>query len=139
MMILIHLILMKLGYNMTIVKDKLSLFGSALAKVTPACLMLMVQGNVLALGLMHWQTALKTAGIVGIILVALSFSAKTKAVSDNKYSMAGLVALATTLVDFNMHPSSFSGETTEALMTGVAAGLLWLLVSFTPLGSPKRS
>jgi len=124
---------------MTVISNKLGLFGQAMAKVTPACLMLMVQGNVLALGLMHWQTALKTAGIVGFILVALSFSAKTKAVSDNKYSMAGLVALATTVVDFNMHPSSFSGETTEALMTGVAAGLLWLLVSFTPLGSPKRS
>jgi len=119
--------------------SKLKLFGSAMAKVTPACLMLMVQGNVLALGLMHWQTALKTAGIVGILLVGLSFSAKTKAISDNKYSMAGMVALVTTLVDFNMHPSNFAGETTEALMTGVAAGLLWLLVSFTPLGEAKKA
>ena len=119
--------------------SKLKLFGSAMAKVTPACLMLMVQGNVLALGLMHWQTALKTAGIVGILLVGLSFSAKTKAISDNKYSMAGMVALVTTLVDFNMHPSNFAGETTEAPMTGVAAGLLWLLVSFTPLGEAKKA
>ena len=124
---------------MELIKDKISLFGSALAKVTPACLMLMVQGNVLALGLPHWQTALKTAGIVGIILVVFSFSAKTKAVSDNKYSMAGVVALATTLVDFNVHPSHYSGETTEALMTGIAAGLLWLLVSFTPLGTANKA
>jgi len=130
---------MKRGYNMSMIKDKVSLFGSALAKVTPACLMLMVQGNVLALALPHWQTALKTSGIVGIILVALSFSAKTKSISDNKYSMAGMVALATTLVDFNMHPSHYSGETTEALMTGIAAGLLWLLVSFTPLGTAKKA
>jgi len=118
---------------------KLKLFGSALAKVTPACLMLMVQGNVLALGLGHWQTALQTAGIVGLLLVGMSFSARTKSISDNKYSMAGMVALATTLVDFNVHPSNYSGETTEALMTGVAAGLLWLLVSFTPLGSPNKA
>jgi len=109
-----------------------------MAKVTPACLMLMVQGNVLALALMHWMTALKTAGVVGVLLVALSFSAKTKAISDNKYSMSGMVALVTTLVDFNMHPSNYSGETTEALMTGIAAGLLWLLVSFTPLGSTAK-
>ena len=123
----------------TIISTKSRLFGQALAKVTPACLMLMVQGNVLALGLVHWQTALKTSGIVGVLLVALSFSARTKAISENKYSMSGMVALATTLVDFNVHPSNYSGEATEALMTGVAAGLLWLLVSFTPLGSSNKA
>ena len=122
----------------TTITDKLGLFGQAMAKVTPACLMLMVQGNILALALMHWTTALKTAGIVGLLLVALSFSAKTKAISDNKYSMAGMVALVTALVDFNMHPSNYAGYTTEALMTGIATGLLWLLVSFTPLGSARK-
>jgi len=122
-----------------VIYTKFGLFGQALAKVAPACLMLMVQGNVLALALVHWMTALKTAGIVGIVLVALSFSARTKAISDNKYSMAGMVALVTTLVDFNMHPSNYSGETTEALMTGIASGLLWLLVSFTPLGAAKKA
>jgi len=117
-----------------IIKAKLSLFGEALAKVTPACLMLMTQGNVLALTLAHWITALKTSGIVGLILVVLSFSVKTKAIRDNAYSMAGLVALVTMLVDYNIHPSHFTGDTTEALMTGIATGLLWLVVSFTPLG-----
>ena len=119
---------------MEIITTKLALFGHAIAKVAPPCLMLMVQGNMSALALMHWMTAFKTAGIVGLVLVALSFSIKTKAISDNKYSMAGLVAVITTIVDFNIHPSHFAGETTEALMTGIAVGLLWLLVSFTPLG-----
>ena len=119
---------------MEIITTKLALFGQAIAKVAPPCLMLMVQGNMSAITLMHWMTAFKTAGIVGLVLVALSFSIKTKAISDNKYSMAGLVALVTTIVDLNMHPSHFAGDTTEALMTGIAAGLLWLLVSFTPLG-----
>jgi len=118
----------------TAISTKLALFGQAIAKVTPACLMLMVQGNVSAIALMHWMTALKTAGLVGLILVVLSFSIKTKAIRDNAYSMAGLVALVTVLVDYNMHPSHFVGDTTEALMTGVATGLLWLVVSFTPLG-----
>ena len=117
-----------------LVTTKLALFGQAVAKVAPPCLMLMVQGNMSAIALMHWMTAFKTAGIVGLVLVALSFSIKTKAISDNKYSMAGLVAVITTIVDFNIHPSHFAGETTEALMTGIAVGLLWLLVSFTPLG-----
>ena len=119
---------------MEMITTKLALFGQAVAKVAPPCLMLMVQGNMSAITLMHWMTAFKTAGIVGLVLVALSFSIKTKAISDNKYSMAGLVALVTTIVDLNMHPSHFAGDTTEALMTGIAAGLLWLLVSFTPLG-----
>jgi len=116
------------------ITTKAGLFGQAMAKVTPACLMLMVQGNVSALALMHWMTALKTAGLVGAILVALSFTAKTKAISDNAYSMAGLVAFVTAIVDFNIHPSHFGGDTTEALVTGVSTGLLWLAVSFTPLG-----
>ena len=119
---------------MEIITEKLALFGHAIAKIAPPCLMLMVQGNLSALALMHWMTAFKTAGIVGLVLIALSFSIKTKAISDNKYSMAGLVALVTTIVDLNIHPSHFAGDTTEALMTGIAAGLLWLLVSFTPLG-----
>jgi len=120
------------------ISTKLGLFGQSLAKVTPACLMLMVQGNVLALALPHWITAFKTSGIVGAILVALSFSAKTKALSDNKYSMAGMVGLVTALADFNIHPSNYSGDATEALMTGMASGILWLLVSFTPLGAAKK-
>ena len=122
---------------MAVIKEKLSLFASAIAKVTPACLMLMVQGNALALTTTHWITALKTSVVVGVILVALSFSAKTKALSDNNYSMAGMVGLVTALADFNIHPSNFAGETTEALVTGIAAGVLWLLVSFTPLGKNK--
>jgi hypothetical protein len=123
---------------MGLIKDKVSLFGEAIAKVTPACLMLMVQGDVLALALAHWLTALKTAGIVGVILILLSLSSKTKAVRDNPYSMAGMVALVTTLTDFNTHASHYSGITTEALMTGMATGMLWLLVSFTPLGSTAK-
>ena len=116
-------------------KTQLSLFGNALAKVTPTCLMLMVQGNALALTMAHWLTALKTAGLVGVVLVLLSLSPKTKAIRDNNYSMAGLVALVTALADFNIHASHYNGVTTEALMTGLCTGLLWLLVSFTPLGS----
>ena len=119
------------------IKSKVSLFNSAVLRVAPACLMLMVQGNALALALPHWITALKTGGIVGAILVALSLSSKTASIRDNKYSMAGLVALVTTVVDFNIHTSHYSGITTEAILTGMAAGLLWLLVSFTPLGTIK--
>jgi len=119
---------------MEIITTKLALFGQAIAKVTPACLMLMVQGNVLALTLGHWMTALKTAGLVGLILVILSLSVRTKAIRDNAYSMAGLVAVVTVIVDFNVHASHYAGITTESLMTGIATGLLWLVVSFTPLG-----
>ena len=120
--------------RMEIITAKLGLFGQAIAKVTPPCLMLMVQGNVFAITLDHWMTAFKTAGLVGLVLVVLSFSVRTKEIRDNAYSMAGLVAIVTAIVDFNIHASHYSGVTTEALLTGLCAGLLWLAVSFTPLG-----
>lgn len=117
-----------------LVKEKLALFGHAFAKVTPACLMMMVQGNLTALALAHWLVAMKTGAITGLILVLFSFWNKTKEITSNNYSMAGLVAFATMIVDFSMHPTHFGGEYTEAITTGVGAGLLWLVVSFTPLG-----
>jgi len=118
------------------IKTKSKLFGQSLARVTPACLMMMVQGNILAISIGHWKTAIETAMVVGFLLVALSFSSKTLQIRENKYSMAGLVALVTMAADFNVHREGFSGE---ALMTGVATGLLWLLVSFTPLGEVGKA
>jgi hypothetical protein len=117
-----------------VLKEEISLFTHTLAKITPTCLMLMVQGNFLAISLKHWGIAFTVSIITGLILVVLSLIKRFEDIKSNNYSMAGLVAFVTALVDFNVHHSHFGGVTTEALVTGISAGLLWLALSFTPLG-----
>jgi hypothetical protein len=48
---------------------------------------------------------------------------------DNKYTIAGLTGFATAVADYLIHPTHFGGEFTEALVTGLAAGLLCLALS----------
>ena len=118
-------------------KEKLKLFTHTFAKVTPTCLMLMVQGDVTAVALKHWIIAGKVGLLTGLILLGFSFTKYFDDISNNNYSMAGLVALATAVADYNTHATHFGGATTEAIVTGLAAGLLWFGLTFTPLGRLK--
>jgi hypothetical protein len=111
-----------------IFKAKLEIFVRRVSEATPSCLMMMVQGNVLALTFTHWLKALQTGAITGLLAVIVSFSGR-KELQDNKFVIAGLTGFLTAIADYATHPSHFGGETTEALATGVAAGLLCLALS----------
>jgi sorbitol-specific phosphotransferase system component IIC len=110
------------------IQEKLTIFFRRFSEAMPACLMVMVQGNPLALSLGHWLKACQTGAIAGLIMVGLSFTPR-KDLMDNKYTIAGLTGFATALADYFVHPTHFGGEFTEALVTGIAAGLLCLAFS----------
>jgi hypothetical protein len=109
-------------------KEKLEIFIRRLSEATPACLMMMVQGNVLALTFQHWGKALQTGAITGGLAFVISFSGR-KELQDNKFVVAGLTGFLTAIADFATHPSHFGGESTEAIATGIGAGLLCLALS----------
>ena len=89
-----------------------------------ACLVTMVQGNLLAMTLGHWLIASRT----GLLSGAVATAALMVAGSTRRWMVAALLAAATFAVDLFSHPSQFGGALTEAAVTGVGAGVLSLLV-----------
>jgi len=106
-------------------RERTILFFRRLLDVTPACLMLMTQGNLTAITLAHWEKALGTGSMAGVVLVLLSFY-EQRPWLHNQYIVAALTGIAAGLVDGISHPANFKGE---AIMTGFAAAGLCLVFS----------
>lgn len=109
-------------------KDKFEIFARRVSEATPSCLMIMVQGNVMSLTFSHWLKALQVGVLTGAMAVLVSFSGR-KELQENKFVIAGLTGFLTAVADFMTHPTHFGGPTTEAITTGIAAGLLCLALS----------
>jgi hypothetical protein len=89
-----------------------------------ACLLTMVQGNVLALGVGHWIAASQTGLAAGVVAsVALWLSG-----GRGRFVVASILAVATAAVDYMVHPGGFGPVAFEAVATGLAAGGLSLVV-----------
>jgi hypothetical protein len=109
-------------------KDKFEIFARRVSEATPSCLMMMVQGNVMSLTFSHWLKAMQVGVLTGAMAVLVSLSGR-KELQENKFVIAGLTGFLTAVADFMTHPTHFGGPTTEAITTGIAAGLLCLALS----------
>ncbi|MBU3615861.1 hypothetical protein [Polynucleobacter sp. JS-Polo-80-F4] len=107
-------------------KEKSIIFGRRLSESFPACLFVMVKGDLSVLTLGHWEIALRTGLLTASVMVALSFFESRKWL-HNRYTTGALTGLATVAADYITHTASFTGE---ALVTGVAAAILCVLYSF---------
>lgn len=105
-------------------KERLAPFVEYFAESTTACLVTMVQGNVLALGLGHLLIASQT----GIAAGAIAYVALLFAKTDKRWLVATILGIATGVVDFFVHPGMFGPVATEAVVTGFGAALLSYLV-----------
>jgi len=122
--------------------------GGALQQVRPllenvsesatACLLTMVQGNVLALGVGHWIVASQTGLAAGFFASVALYASGGR----GRWVVAGVLAVSTAGFDFLIHDSGFGSAVTEAVVTGVGAGVLslavstWRARSSTSAGSP---
>ena len=90
------------------------------SEATVACLVTMVQGNVLAIGVGHLIIASQTGLIAG--------ASATIAVIISKPHNRGFIALTlgvtTTVADYLIHPGMIGAVLTEAVVTGCGAALL---------------
>jgi len=91
-----------------------------IAESTAACLITMVQGNILAIGMSHWLIASQTGIVAGLIASTALFATRT----DNRWLISLVLGAITSVVDFFMHPGNFGEVATEAVVTGVGAALL---------------
>jgi hypothetical protein len=108
---------------------KFKILYQKISEVTPSCLLMMVQGDLSAITLTHWIKAFSTGTLTAIGMILLSFIKSNKEFYENKYLLAGLTSIVTMIVDYKIHPSHYSGNYTEALMTGLAAGIICFIMT----------
>ena len=85
------------------------------------CLITMVQGNLLALGVAHWIIASQTGLIAGAIAGTTILAAKLR----KQWVISLTLGIVTATVDFYAHPGTFGTMAiAEAMVTGVGAASL---------------
>jgi hypothetical protein len=84
----------------------------------------MTQGNLLTLTVAHWLIASRTGLLAGTLAAAAVWLLGER----RRWVIAGLLALATVAADYLSHPSHFWGAIGEAVVTGLVAGALSLVV-----------
>jgi hypothetical protein len=117
------------------VKRRLAPFGENISEATTACLVTMVQGNLLALSFGHLFIALKTGIIAGIITSILLIAMRT----DRLSVVSALLGTITAVVDFFVHPGQFGPIAMEAIVTGLGAALLSYLAGMLVRGVRRMS
>lgn len=103
---------------------KIAPFVENVAEATSACLVTMVQGNLLALTLTHWLIASQTGIAAGVVTSAAILLSRT----DRRWIVSAVLGVTTAAVDFIVHPGGFGPVFLEALVTGAGAALLSHLV-----------
>jgi hypothetical protein len=87
-----------------------------------ACLLTMVQGNVLALSITHWLVASQTGVLAGTLAAAAVLLIRVR----TRWVVAIVLGAVTTVVDYLVHPGNFGPVALEAVITGLgAAALSW--------------
>ena len=107
---------------------KIKVFLTPFCEATPACLLVMVQGNILLATLDHLQKAVETGFITGVGVLILSFF--THRWFSNKYVVAGITGGMCFIADLLIHPTHFGSYTTEAIVTGTFTAIISLVANF---------
>ena len=103
---------------------KIVAFVEYSAESTTACLVMMAQGNMLALTLTHLLTASQTGIIAGGIAAVGLYLAR----ASRRWMISIALGVITAVVDYFVHPGMFGSLVTEALATGLGAAILSYLV-----------
>jgi len=110
-------------------KLRAKVFEQRLWQPTSACLACMPGslGNIL--NLVHWELALRTGLVTGVLAVILSFTPVGR-LYGNRYGNALMVGCLTALGDIYSHPNHYGVGHTEAFVTGAVSAALALLGSY---------
>jgi hypothetical protein len=114
-------------------QKKASLLVENVSEATVACLITMVQGNVLAIGLGHLVIAAETGVAAGVMATAGVLLSK----AHHRGLIALMLGVITTVVDYLIHPGMFGSVFTEAIVTGIGAAFLSYSVG-TLIGISRR-
>ena len=112
---------------------RLALCGHKAVEAGGVCLLLMVQGHLLALTPAHFVLASKTGLLSVFPAMAVSFTPYARHLI-NRWTSSAFLGICTFLADAAVHPSHYPGEFTEAALTGIGAFAFSIAVSYTPVG-----
>ena len=107
-------------------ESKITPLIETFSEATTACLVTMVQGNFLAMTLTHLAIASQTGIVAGLLTTAAILFSKTR----NRWIIAGLLGAITAIADYFIHDATFGPVALEAVVTGIGAAVLSLIVSF---------
>jgi hypothetical protein len=108
--------------------QKMKTFLTPFCEATPACLLVMVQGNIWLATIGHLQKAVETGLITGIGVLTLSLF--THRWFGNKYVVAGITGGMCFIADLLVHPTHFGSFTTEAAVTAAITMIISLVMNF---------
>jgi hypothetical protein len=108
--------------------QKIKIFLTPFCEATPACLLVMVQGNIWLATLGHLHKAVETGFITGVGVLILSLF--TYRWFGNKFVVAGITGGMCFIADLLIHPTHFGSYTTEAMVTGLITAIISLAVNF---------
>ena len=108
---------------MTQENAKIATLAEGIAESTTACLVMMVQGNMLAITLGHLAIASQTGVAAGAVATLVLIAARNR----TRWVISVVLGVVTASVDFFVHPGQFGPVFAEALATGLGAGLLSFL------------
>ncbi len=101
--------------------SKVATYAENICESGCACLVTMVQGNLLALTASHWLTASETGLLAGAVTSTAVIAAKIR----RPWIVSVTLGVVTTVADFMIHPATFNvGGVTEAVVTGIGAAAL---------------
>ena len=109
-------------------KENFKMFITPFCEATPACLLVMVQGNIWLATIGHLQKAVETGFITGVGVLVLSLF--TNQWFSNKYVVAGITGGMCFIADLLIHGTHFGSYTTEAIVTGAFTAIISLVVNF---------
>ena len=108
--------------------QKMKIFLTPFCEATPACLLVMVQGNIWLATIGHLQKAAETGLITGVGVLTLSLF--THRWFGNKYVVAGITGGMCFIADLWVHPTHFGSFTTEATVTAAITVIISLVANF---------
>lgn len=114
-------------------KYRLVLCGHKAVEAASVCMVLMVQGNLMAITLTHLSIASRTGLLAIFPAMGLTFTRYARYFA-NRWTSSFFFGLCTFLADSVMHPSHYPGAYTEAALTGLGACIFSIAISYTPIG-----
>jgi hypothetical protein len=112
---------------------RLVLCGHKAVEAGAVCMVLMVQGRLTEMGLVHVALATKTGLLAVFPALGLTYTRYARHFV-NRWTASLFFGVCTFFADSVVHRSHYPGAYTEAALTGIGACIFSILLSFTPLG-----
>ena len=118
-------------------KFRAKLFIQRFWQPTSACLACMPGNIANVASLAHWEIALRTGLVTGVLVLLLSFTPLVE-LFRNRYGNALAVGVLTALGDAYSHANHYGIAYAEPIVTGIVSGLLALIIGYLMEDGARR-